>query len=488
MRICLLTTQDLDADPFPDDDWPCDPRPFVPHAEWHVEVLKKPTAVQRVLALSTMGFDLFFNLCDGAFDESTPGIEVVEALERLNVPFVGAVSLSYEPSRVAMKRACNALGIDTPAYVLARSEEDVQRAAELLRFPLIAKHPNSYASIDLTEASKVTTPEELDTQAWAMIDKHTATLIEEFIEGPEYTVLVAENDEDPSDPITYQPIEYAFAPGQSFKHHDVKWVDYGEMTSQPVGDPDLDRHLRRVAGAVFTALGGASFGRVDIRGDGHGRLYVLELNSNCGVYYEPEDAGGADLCLLADPAGHLGFTGQLVKAAFARHRRNQSAWEVRWTGEGLGLVATRAVDAGEVVIRLEETPQRIVSLARVEAAWPERERERFDRHAWPLSDDVWVLWEDDPEDWRIPRHSCDPNVWFEGLDLVARRPIEGGGEITVDYATFHTERMPALSCECGSTMCREVIIAGPEADNALAAYGEHLSPYKRQRLAPLVTA
>ena len=36
MHICLLTTQDLDADPFPANDWPCDPRPFLPEATWLV--------------------------------------------------------------------------------------------------------------------------------------------------------------------------------------------------------------------------------------------------------------------------------------------------------------------------------------------------------------------------------------------------------------------------------------------------------------------
>jgi hypothetical protein len=44
------------------------------------------------------------------------------------------------------------------------------------------------------------------------------------------------------------------------------------------------------------------------------------MNSNCGVYYPPEDPGGADLCLAHDPAGHEGFTRRLVAAALARHR------------------------------------------------------------------------------------------------------------------------------------------------------------------------
>lgn len=482
MRICLLTTQDLDADPFPEDDWPCDPRPFLPEAEWHLEVMEKSTAVPRILQLSTMGFDLFFNLCDGAFDETTPGIEVVQALERLGLPFTGSASASYEPSRLAMKRVCHALGIDTPRYVMAASDEDVARAEETLRFPLIVKHPNSYASIDLTEDSRVLTPEDLRVQAAAMIERHTATLIEEYIDGIECTVLVAENHRDPTQPIVYKPIQYEFPEGQSFKHHDMKWVDYGALTCAPVNDPELETKLRFVAAEFFRGMGGTSFGRIDVRIDDEGRLFVLELNSNCGVYYRPEDAGGADLALLHDPAGHEGFTRQLVETALAGHARGRRAWEVRQDGEGrFAIFATMEVAAGEAVVRFEEQPLTLVTRSRVEREWTPRDRSRFDADAWPLSEDVWVMWSAQPDDWSIPRHSCEPNVWFEGLDLVARRDIDAGERITLDYATFRNERMPTFTCDCGSDDCRGRITGRDFLDDAVERYGSHVSDYVRRR-------
>ncbi len=86
-------------------------------------------------------------------------------------------------------------------------------------------------------------------------------------------------------------------------------------------DPELDARLRDVAARFFVALGGASFGRCDLRVDKHGTPFMLEINPNCGVYYPPSDPGSADLCLARDPAGHEGFTRQLVEAALARHRR-----------------------------------------------------------------------------------------------------------------------------------------------------------------------
>ena len=84
VRICLLTNQDLDADPFTDDDWPCDPRPFFPEADWHVAVLEKHSSVKTIKALAQKGFDVFFNLCDGAAEENSPGIEVVMNTESGN--------------------------------------------------------------------------------------------------------------------------------------------------------------------------------------------------------------------------------------------------------------------------------------------------------------------------------------------------------------------------------------------------------------------
>ncbi|MCP3979176.1 MAG: D-alanine--D-alanine ligase [bacterium] len=321
MRICLLTTQYLDADPFPEDDWPCDPRPFYPAAEWQVETLEKKTSVAQVTARVAEGYDLFFNLCDGAADEDRPGIEVVETLERLGVPFTGATSEFYEPSRERMKEVCLEAGIPTPAWVLARTQSDVKRAAGKLTFPLFVKHHSSYASVDLSRASRVRTPAGLQRQARKIMSRHGAALIEEYVDGLECTVLVAENPCDPARPTTYQPVQYRFPEGESFKHSDLKWVEYDEMFCVPVTDAELDARLRDVSARFFVGLSGASFGRCDIRVDREGTLFMLEINPNCGVYYPATDPGSADLCLRHDPAGHEGFTRQIIEAALQRGQR-----------------------------------------------------------------------------------------------------------------------------------------------------------------------
>ncbi len=322
MRICLLTNQELDSGPLPDGDWPCDPRPYLPDEDWTLAVLDdKYTSVKKVNALVKEGFDLYFNLCDGAADQESPGVEVVRTLERHGVPFTGATTQFFEPTRRQMKAACKRLGIETPAWRIVKNEEQVDRAAEKLRFPLFVKHHCSYSSIDLSRHSRVQTLAGLRRQANKIISKHGAALIEEYIPGTECTVLVAENPKNPKKPTTYTPIQYQFPSGETFKHSDLKWEDYSGLSAVPVNDPKLSKRIRDESARFFLELNGASFGRCDIRVSPDGTPYMLEINPNCGLYYPPADAASADLCLSHDPAGHEGFTRQLVASALKRHRK-----------------------------------------------------------------------------------------------------------------------------------------------------------------------
>jgi D-alanine-D-alanine ligase-like ATP-grasp enzyme len=483
MRICILTYDDTDLEaPHPEEPVPCDPRPFVRGATWTEHQLEKATAVSRLLGIAQGSYDLYFNFCDGSWDSDAPGIEVVQTLERLDVPFTGADARFFDPSREAMKRVCAAWEIDSPGYVIARDARDVERAADTLRFPLIVKHPSSYSSIGLTPASRVTTVAGLRERAAEMIHDYGGALVEEFIEGGEATVLVAENAADPMSPITYTPIIYRFPPGETFKHYQLKWVDYHGLEAAPATDPGLEERLRDVSARMFAGLNGTGYGRCDLRIDRDGRLFMLEINPNCGVYYPASDPGSADLCLLHDTAGHAGFTRHIMAAAERRPRRRRRSWEIRADGErGYGHFATREIAVGERIVVFEETPHTLVTRAHVERMWSEPHTAWFHRYAWPLTDGVWVTWGRDPEDWRPINHSCEPNAWLDGLDVVARRQIGPGEEITLDYATFYNELMPSFRCTCSASTCRGTITGADHLADFVDRYGDHLSDYVRRR-------
>ncbi len=76
------------------------------------------------------------------------------------------------------------------------------------------------------------------------IEEFGRALLEEFIEGREFTCLIAENPDDPNNPITFKPVEFIFPEGKSFKHYNMKWVEYEKMSVAPVKDP---QHRKRFA-------------------------------------------------------------------------------------------------------------------------------------------------------------------------------------------------------------------------------------------------
>jgi hypothetical protein len=98
-----------------------------------------------------------------------------------------------------------------------------------------------------------------------------------------------------------------------------------------------------------------------------------------------------------------------------------------------------------------------------------------------LTEEVWVTWSRDPEEWRPINHSCEPNAWLDGLDVVARFDIAPGEEITLDYATFYNELMPSFECSCGEPTCRGTITGEDLLGDFVARYGDHVSDYVRRR-------
>jgi len=143
----------------------------------------------------------------------------------------------------------------------------------------------------MTRDSRVETAAALRVQAQKMIDEFGGALIEEFIEGREFSVLVVENADDELEPFAYRPVEFCFPQGESFKHFDLKWKDYEAMTCIQCEDDELAERLKEISKKLFIGLNGAGYGRCDIRMNPDGELFMLEINPNCDVAYPLDEAG-----------------------------------------------------------------------------------------------------------------------------------------------------------------------------------------------------
>ncbi|MDC0716485.1 D-alanine--D-alanine ligase [Nannocystis bainbridge] len=290
--------------------------------EVEVVTLGKSSSAATLRRLAARGFDVFLNLCDGAWFEEVAGLEVVEELERLGVAFTGPTSRAYALTKADMKRTALALGVATPAHAFVTADIEVERAARSLRLPVIVKHFDGCASIGLTPESRVRTPDELLARARGTIDEFGGALLEEFVEGHEYTVLVAENPDDPARPLVFPPVVCTFPPGESFKHFALKWHEYQGMRWSPCADPQLAERLVAATRQIFLATDGVSYARCDFRVDADGQPWYLEINTSCGIFYPPGAEGSADMILQNDPTlGHRGFMDHILRCALLRARK-----------------------------------------------------------------------------------------------------------------------------------------------------------------------
>jgi hypothetical protein len=80
MKIAILHPSSVDSlAPFRDLDPPRAPDHYLPGHDYVSFQIRKASAVRQVVEIARMGFDAAINLCDGAWDEDRPGIEVVQA-------------------------------------------------------------------------------------------------------------------------------------------------------------------------------------------------------------------------------------------------------------------------------------------------------------------------------------------------------------------------------------------------------------------------
>lgn len=83
-------------------------------------------------------------------------------------------------------------------------------------------------------------------------------------------------------------------------------------------------------------------------------------------------------------------------------------------------------------------------------------------------------------------HSCDGNVWMaNAVQLIARRDIAAGEELTADYSIWLSDSNYVMRerCRCGSSLCRTLITGRDwlKAD-VRARYAGHFSPFLNRQI------
>lgn len=459
MKICVLqpdySTTDVDYKNY---DPPRNLSHLIPEYEVVHVFLNKLTTYKQLKELSHQQFDCFVNLCEGYLEWSVPSIEVIYFLELLNLPFTGPTSILYDPTKELMKYVAYTEGVKTASYCIIKNTLCLNKQIQHLQFPLFVKPAKAGDSLGIDENSLIQNIEELEIKVSQLLNEYDELLIEEYIDGREFTVLVMANPINTKSPITLEPIEYIFPTGKSFKTYSLKTSELHPECNVLVTDQNINQQLKESSINIFRSFNGVGYARLDFRMNAKNEIFFLEINFTCSTFYKDGYEGSADYILKLDGLGQQGFLTHIINEGIERHKSNQKKYEMRGNAiAGFGIYATKNIPAGEIVFKGEEKPQRMVTKQFVEKNWSATEKKIFKQYAYPISSEVYIIWDNNPAQWAPQNHSCNANTHYVGLNVVATKNIQTNDEITLDYGQFLNEESESFICTCGSINCRGTI-------------------------------
>ncbi len=455
LKICVLqpdySTSDVDYQNY---DPARELSHLMPDAHFDHVLLNKLSTYKQLKELKKKNYDVFINLCEGYLEWNVPSIDVIYFMELLNLPFTGPSSLLYDPPKDLMKYVAYTEGINTAAFALIETLDEIEFACSKLKFPLFVKPDKAGDSLGIDQQSLVKNKNELLNKCAEIMDEFGPLLVEEYIEGREFTVMLVANADDEKTCSVFKPIEYIFPEGFLFKTYALKTSELHPEANIPCNDPGLEKQLKDAALLIFQGFGGVGYARLDFRVNDKNEIFFLEINFTCSVFYKDGYQGSADYILELDGIGQAGFLKKIIDEGMARYQRRQKNYAMKGNAmAGYGIYATRNIQAGDLIFKGEEMAQRMVTRNYVHRFWNEKEKLIFGKYAYPISKEVFLLWDNNPANWAPQNHSCNPNSVYEGLNVVALKNISKGEELTINYTGFLDEHMEPFDCCCGAANC-----------------------------------
>ncbi len=229
--------------------------------------------------LPDVGADIIINICEGLVGRNRES-EVPILLDIFRLPYVGSdgLTLGLTLDKVLAKKAFIAEGIPTPKYFVADADSKNLKTGGL-KFPMIVKPRHEGSSKGISEDSVVRDKKALMKQIEYIINAYgQPALVEEFISGQEFTVLVIGNKK----PQALTPVHISILgkldigdliyTSRRLEGTDIQYICPPKISKK------LDRKLRELAIKAYKSVDCRDFARVDFRVDKKLRPYVLEIN------------------------------------------------------------------------------------------------------------------------------------------------------------------------------------------------------------------
>jgi len=270
--------------------------------------------------------DLVFNLCESIDGVAALEPAVISVLELLGLPYTG--SSSWTTSLCLRKHVVNSAleraGLPIPKFAVVRRGSAIPSVG----FPAICKPAAEDASIGVEQRSVVRTSRALAERVTNMLDRWDEVLVQRYVEGREVNVGVVGEGVLPIAEIDFGRMPKGMWRIVTYRS---KWEegsdeDLGGAPRCPARLPaTVSAQLRKIAVAAWRIVGGAGYGRIDLRIDERGRPWILEVNAN------PDFSPTAGLARMAGVAGidYGALVRQVCELGLQRSREATTTAE-RW--------------------------------------------------------------------------------------------------------------------------------------------------------------
>lgn len=205
----------------------------------------------------------------GGEDGSMQGL-----LECAGIPYTGSgiLASALAMDKLRTKQVWQSLDLPTPRHAVLASEEDCRDAARELGFPLIVKPAHEGSSIGMAKVADVNAL----ISAWQAAGTYDSqVLVEQWIDGPEFTIAVLRDQ--------VLPVIGLGTP-HAFYDYDAKYLASDTQYRIPCGlDEAREAELKALAARACEAVGTRGWARVDVMQDRAGQFWLLEVNTVPGM-------------------------------------------------------------------------------------------------------------------------------------------------------------------------------------------------------------
>jgi D-alanine-D-alanine ligase len=238
--------------------------------------------------------DIVFNMAEG-FNGASREAQVPAILDMLKIPYTGSdpVTLGICLDKQRTKEILSFNNIPTPKFLTASSSKELKN----IFLPAVVKPVWEGSSKGIVNNSLVRTQKELKEQINRVVnDYNQPALVEEFLDGREFTVAVLGNDDNARIlPIVEIKLDKLPPGSNKMYSYEAKWV--WDTSDKPLDifecpaklSSKLKKKIEHLCKRAFNILRCRDWCRIDVRLDKNGEPHIIELNPLPGVLPNPED-------------------------------------------------------------------------------------------------------------------------------------------------------------------------------------------------------